>query len=122
MGNLDFTNHAGFSLCCILLMVGGLTMVVLGPSRANSRSGATLDVVLGIVFFCYGLYLTFGFRGGRYYFPYSALIIPVVLITRAIRSSNGEKVRRREEARQARYAELQDAQEAHAASIERRSK
>jgi uncharacterized membrane protein len=122
MGNLDFADHAGFSWCCILLMVGGLTMIVLGPLRGKSRSGATLNVVLGIVFFCYGLYLTFGFRGGHYYFSYWALILPAVLITRAIRSSSGEKVQRREEAKQARYEELQDAQEAHAATVERRSK
>jgi membrane-bound ClpP family serine protease len=122
MGNLDFADHAGFSWCCILLMVGGLTMIVLGPLRGKSRSGAILNVILGIVFFCYGLYLTFGFRGGHYYFSYWALILPAVLITRAIRSSNGEKVQRREEAKQTRYAELQDAQEAHAAATERRSK
>ena len=122
MGNLDFADHAGFSCCCILLMVGGLTMIVLGPLRGKSRSGATVNVVLGFVFFCYGLYLTFGFRGGHYYFSLWALIIPAVLITRTIRSSNGEKVQRREDIKQTRYAELQDAQEAHAASFERRSK
>ena len=97
-------------------------MIVLGPLRAQSRSGTTLNVVLGIVFFCYGLYLSFGYRGGHYYFSYWVLILPAVLITRTIRSSNGGKVRRREEATQTRYAELQEAQEAYAATIERRSK
>ena len=122
MGNLDFANHAGFSWCCIVLVVGGLTMIVLGPLRSPSRSRATVDVVVGSVFFCYGLYLTFGFWGGRYYFPFYALIAPPLWITHMIRSSNGEKVRRREKAQQTRDAELQGALEAHAATINRRSK
>lgn len=125
MGNLDFTEHALFSWWCILLLVGGLTMIVLGPLRARSRSGATTNVVLGIVFFCYGLYLTFVFRGGDYVFSSWVLILllifPAVLITRTIQSSNPGKAGRHEEAKQARYAELQDAQEAHEATIKRRS-
>ena len=99
-----------------------MTLFVLGPLREQPRSGAILNLVLGIVFCCYGLYLTFGFQGGHYFVSYWVLILPVVLITKTIRSSNGEKVQRREEAKQARYAQLQDAQEAHAATIERRSK
>ncbi|HET9169299.1 MAG TPA: hypothetical protein VFN97_07670 [Actinospica sp.] len=122
MGNLDFANHAEFSWCCILLMLGGLTMIVLGPLRGKSRFWAAVNVVLGIASFCYGLYLTFSFRGGHYFFSYWVLIIPAVLITRTIRSSNGEKVYRREQAKRNRYAELQDAQEAHAANIGRRAK
>jgi hypothetical protein len=126
VGNIDFTEHAGFSWWCILLLVGGLTMIVLGPLRAQSRSGATANVVLGTVFFCYGLYLTFVFQGGDYYFSSWVLILllifPAVLIARAIRSSNGGKTRRHEDAKQTRYAELQDAQEAHEAAITRRSK
>ncbi|MBS2962579.1 hypothetical protein KGA66_05940 [Actinocrinis puniceicyclus] len=121
MGNLDFTSNAGFSWYCVLLVIDGLTMIVLGRLRGQSRSGLTLNLVLGIVFLCYGLYLTFGFRGGHYFVSYWALILPVVLITRTIRSSNGEKVRRREAAKRARYAELQEAQEAHAAEVEYRS-
>ncbi|MBR7831223.1 hypothetical protein KDK95_33260 [Actinospica sp. MGRD01-02] len=121
MGNLDFANNAGFSWYCVLLLVGGLAMIVLGPLRGHSRSGVTLNLFLGIVFFCYGLYLTFGFRGGHYLVSYWVLILPVVLVTRTIRSSNSEKVRQRETAKQARYAELQEAQEAHAAATARRS-
>lgn len=121
MGNLNFADSAGFSWYCVLLVIGGLTMIVLGPLRGQARSGMTLNLILGIVFFGYGLYLAYGFRGGHYFVSYWVLILPVVLITRTIRSSNGEKVRRREETKQARYAELQDAQEAHAAVIERRS-
>lgn len=121
VGNLDFADNAGFSWYCVLLLTGGLTMVVLGPLRRQSRPSVTLNVVLGIVFCCYGLYLTFGFRGGHYVVFYWVLILPVVLITRTIRSANGEKVRQREEAKQAHYAELQDAQEAHAAAVDRRT-
>lgn len=121
MGNLDFAGNAEFSWYCVLLLISGLTLIVLGPIRRQSRSGAALNVVIGIVFFCYGAYLTFGFRSGHYFVSYWVIILPVVLITRTIRSSNGEKVRRREETKQARYAELQDAQEAHAAVIEGRS-
>lgn len=117
MGNLDFAGNAGFSWYCVLLLIGGLTMIVLGPMRGQSRSGVTANLVFGIVFFCYGLYLTFGFRGGHYFVSYWVLILPVVLITQTIRSSNGEKVLRRQKAQQARYAELQDAQEAHAEAI-----
>lgn len=121
MGNLDFAGNAGFSWYRVLLLISGLTMIVVGPLREQPRSRMTLNLVLGIVFFCYGAYLTFGFRGGHYFVSYWVLILPVVLVTRTIRSSNGEKVRRREGAKQARYAELQDAQEAHAAVVQRRS-
>lgn len=121
MGNLNFANSAGLSWYCVLLVISGLTMIVLGRSRGQSRSGLTLNLALGIVFLCYGVYLTFGFRGGHYFVSYWVLILPVVLITRTIRSSNGEKVRQHEQAKLARYAELQEAQEAHVAGIERRS-
>jgi hypothetical protein len=121
MGNLDFASNAGFSWYCVLLVIGGLTMVVLGRSRRQSRPGLTLNLVLGIVFLCYGVYLTFNFRGGHYFVSYWVLLLPIVLVTRTIRSSNGEKVRQREETKQARHAELQEAQEAHAAEVERRS-
>lgn len=121
MGNLDFANAAGFSWYCILLLISGLTLVVLGPLRGQSRSGKVGSVVFGAIFFCYGLYLIFGFRGGHYFISYWALILPVVLITRAIRSSNGQAVRRRQESKETRYAELQDAQEAYAATMKRRS-
>lgn len=99
-------------------------LIVPGPgdrSRGQSRSGLTLNLVLGVAFFCYGGYLIFGFRGGHYFVSYWVLILPVVLITRTIRSSNGEKARRREAAKQARYAQPQEAQEAHATGADRRS-
>lgn len=121
MGNLDFVDNAGFSWYCVLLLVGGLTMMVLGPVRGQSRSGVTLNLAVGSVFFCYGLYLTFGYRGGHYFVSYWVLILPALLIVRTMRSANGAKVRQRQEAKQARYAELQEAQEAHASAGERRS-
>lgn len=120
MGNLDFTNNAGFSWYCVLLLISGLTMIALGPLRRATRSAVALNLVLGIAFLGYGLYLIFGFRSGHYIVSYWALILPALLITRTVRSSNSEKARQRHDATQTRYAELQEAQEAHAAHIERR--
>jgi uncharacterized membrane protein len=121
MGNLNFADHAGFAWYCVLLMISGLTMVALGPLGRRSRFGIARNLVVGMAFLGYGLYLTFVFRGGHYVVFYWVLILPLVLITQTIRSHNGAKVRRRELAKQARYAEIQDAQEAHAAVLGRRS-
>src|SRR5437588_11364641 len=97
MGNLDFANSAEFSWYCVLLVISGLTVIVLSRSRGKSRYGLTLNLVLGVAFLCYGDYLIFGFRGDHYFIPYWVLILPVVLLTRTNRSSNGDKARRPEE-------------------------
>ena len=91
MGNLDFSNNAGFSWYCILLLISGLTLVVLGPLRRRAGSQSTVSVVVGAVFLGYGLYLTFGFHGGHYFVSYWVLILPIVLITQLVRSSNATR-------------------------------
>ena len=125
MGNLDFANHAGLSWYCVLLLAGGATMIAISLLRGQSQGGRIASLGLGIVFLGYGFYLTFSFQGGTYYISYWALILPVLLIVRTVRSVNesrgGVKVRRRQEAKQTYYAELQEAQEAHAAAVKRPS-
>lgn len=92
MGNLDFTNHAGFSWYCLFLMFSGIALLVIAVLRnQQQRQRRIVQAVFGIGFFGYGFYLTFIFGGGSYFIFFYAFIVPVMLIINAFR---GEPARR----------------------------
>lgn len=94
VGNLDFTDHAGFSWYCILLLVSGAALVVLGPARGLNKATRVLNLVFGLGFLGYGIYLTFFFGGGSYVIFFKAFIAPVVLIVNSIREMRAAGLRR----------------------------
>jgi hypothetical protein len=86
LGNLDFTNHAGFSWYCLLLMGSGIAMLVLSGVRVQARGARIANLIFGLGFLGYGFYLTFLFPGGHYFVFFKAFILPVLLIVNGIRS------------------------------------
>ncbi len=86
MGNLDFTNHAGFSWYCLLLMGSGVAMLLIGVVRGQTRGAQIANLIFGAGFLGYGFYLTFFFGGGTYFVFFKAFILPVVLIASSVRS------------------------------------
>jgi len=98
MGNLNFAHNAGFSWYCILLMLSGIAMVVIGVLRNQPSARRVLRIILGIGYFCYGFYLTFLFTGGHYFLFLAAFIVPVLVIVDAVRT-NATRQRARSAAR-----------------------
>lgn len=95
VGNLDFTNNAGFSWYCILLLVSGIALVVMGPVPGLNKGTRVLNLVFGLGFLGYGIYLTFFFDGGSYFIFFKAFIAPVVLIVNTIREVRAAQLSRR---------------------------
>lgn len=91
MGNLSFAHNASFSWYCILLMLAGIAMLVLGVVRAQPASRRIIRVIFGIGFFCYGFYLTFIFSGGHYVLFFQAFILPVLLIVDFFRTTTARR-------------------------------
>ncbi len=92
MGNLNFAHNAGFSWYCLLLMFSGIAMLVIAVLRNQTTQRRVVRAIFGIVFFCYGFYLTFVFSGGHYWLFFQAFIVPVLLIMDTVR---GQTARRR---------------------------
>ncbi|SBT43957.1 DUF2076 domain-containing protein [Micromonospora auratinigra] len=83
----------------LLLLLGGIAMVVIGLAvKEQSTLSRVLDVVFGIIFFCYGFYLMFLFEGGRYRVFIYAFILPILLIVRAFKAR--KEAREQEQAHQ----------------------
>ena len=93
MGNIDFTNHAGFSWYCLLLMFTGIAMLVIALVRGQTSVSKILNVVFGAGFLIYGFYLTFLFHGGTYFVFFKAFILPALLIVNTIRSAARRRAR-----------------------------
>jgi hypothetical protein len=86
MGNLDFTNHAGFSWYCLFLMFSGIALLVIAVLRNQRTQRRVLNALFGIGFFGYGFYLTFIWAGvGSYFVFFYAFILPIWLIVDAFR-------------------------------------
>jgi len=95
VGNLDFSNNAGFSWYCVLLLVSGAALLVLGPTPGIGKGTRALNLIFGFGFLGYGVYLVFLFHGGSYFIFFKAFIAPVVLIVNTIREVRAGQQRRR---------------------------
>lgn len=91
MGNLNFSDNATLSWYVVLLILSGAAMVLIGALLARTPLSRLLNVVFGIGFVGYGVYLGWVFHGGTYIIFFKAFILPVVLIYSAVRGG----VRRR---------------------------
>jgi hypothetical protein len=95
MGNLDFTNQAGFSWYCILLLISGVLLLGLSGLPGLARGGRVLNLLFGLGFVGYAIYLIFMFHGGTYLIFAKAFIVPVLLIINSIRGLRSANLRRR---------------------------
>lgn len=75
---IDFSNHAGFSVYAVVLIIGGPALIALGSPLVRDLSAwvRALNVVVGLCFLGYGLYLAFFFHSGKYV----AFIVPLLLV------------------------------------------
>src|SRR5690242_20573646 len=85
MGNINFSDNATFSWYVVLLILSGAAMVIIGALFARSQLSRLLNVVFGIGFVGYGVYLGWVFHGGTYVIFFKAFIQPVVMIYSAVR-------------------------------------
>lgn len=95
MGDLDFTNQAGFSWYCVLLLVSGVILLAFTLLPGLGRSGRVVNLLFGLGFLGYGGYLVFFFQGGSYFVFFKAFIVPIVLVVNSIRGVSGANMRRR---------------------------
>ena len=93
MGNLDFSNNAGFSWYCVALVVVGIGLIVASPLTRPRTAGIVVGVLIGAAMLVYGLYLAFIFRGGTYYVSFYVIVAPVLFVAALIRTAKRKNVR-----------------------------
>ncbi|GAA1965590.1 hypothetical protein [Kitasatospora viridis] len=90
--NLDFSNQPMFSWYVVLLLLSGIAMVGFGLVGSGLSKGMrAVNLVFGVGFVGYGIYLAFIFQGGTYFIFFKAFILPVALIVRSIAAMNGKR-------------------------------
>lgn len=93
MGNLDFSGHPLFSWYVILLILSGIAM--LGLSRFSARPlNVILNLVFGLGFIGYGIYLGWLWSGGTYIIFFKAFLLPVLLLVSTARTGFAKRAGR----------------------------
>jgi hypothetical protein len=87
MGNLDFSNEPGFSWYCVLLLLSGVAMLAMVGVPTQRKGSRIANLIFGVGFVCYALYLILFFQGGTYLMFYKAFILPVFLIIGTIKGA-----------------------------------
>ncbi len=86
--NLDFSVDPLFSWYVVLLLISGVAMLGIGITNFAGLSigWRIFNVLAGIGFAGYSIYLGFIFEGGEYVIFFKAFILPVVMIVQFVRS------------------------------------
>ncbi|MFE2426485.1 hypothetical protein ACFXJ5_06995 [Streptomyces sp. NPDC059373] len=86
--NLDFSAEPLFSWYVVLLIISGVAMTAIGAASVGGLSAGwrVFNVLAGVGFVGYGVYLGFIFEGGSYIIFFKAFILPVVMIVNFVRS------------------------------------
>ncbi|MDX3075602.1 hypothetical protein [Streptomyces sp. MI02-7b] len=86
--NLDFSAEPLFSWYVVLLMVSGIAMIVIGAVNSGglSRGWRAFNVLAGLAFTGYGIYLGFIFHGGEYVIFFKAFLLPVFMVINFFRA------------------------------------
>jgi hypothetical protein len=86
--NLDFSAEPLFSWYVVLLLISGVAMTAIGAASFGGLSTGwrVFNVLAGVGFVGYGIYLGFIFEGGSYIIFFKAFILPVVMIVNFVRS------------------------------------
>lgn len=93
MGNLDFGGHPLFSWYVVLLILSGIAM--LGLSRFSARPlNVILNLVFGLGFIGYGVYLGWLWSGGTYVIFFKAFLLPVFLLISTARTGFAKRAAR----------------------------
>ena len=121
MGNLDFTNHFGFSWYCVLLLFSGVVMLMLLAMPRQLKQARIVYAIFGVGFLGYSLYLIFMFHGGTYIIFFKAFILPILLIANAYKSMMSKRDMKTSvqdyAAQQQFYQSQQQANQAHYAAV-----
>lgn len=91
MGNLDFSNNAGFSWYCVALVVVGVGLIVTTALTKTRTAGLVTGVLVGAAMVLYGVYLAFIFQGGTYYVSYYVIAAPAIFMLALIRAARRKK-------------------------------
>ncbi|MYU04035.1 hypothetical protein GTY81_09065 [Streptomyces sp. SID8366] len=91
--NLDFSAEPLFSWYVVLLFISGAAMLILGVVNAGglSKGWRAFNVIAGLGFMGYGIYLGFIFQGGSYLIFFKAFILPVMVVVNFFRSRSHRK-------------------------------
>ncbi|CAL2071516.1 MULTISPECIES: hypothetical protein [Streptomyces] len=91
--NLDFSAEPLFSWYVVLLFISGAAMLILGVVNAGglSKGWRAFNVIAGLGFMGYGIYLGFIFQGGTYIVFFKAFILPIMVIVNFFRSLSRRK-------------------------------
>ncbi|WP_416481542.1 hypothetical protein [Streptomyces sp. CL12] len=91
--NLDFSAEPLFSWYVVLLFISGAAMLILGVINASglSKGWRAFNVIAGLGFMGYGIYLGFIFQGGTYIVFFKAFILPIMVIVNFFRSLSRRK-------------------------------
>jgi hypothetical protein len=91
--NLDFSAQPLFSWYVLLLIFSGIAMLVMGALNSGglSKGWRALNLLFGLGFAGYGIYLGFIFKGGEYIIFFKALILPVLMIVNYVRAMSARR-------------------------------
>jgi hypothetical protein len=85
-------SHAFFTFYWIMLVLSGAALVVVGGAvRGRSNGLRIVNILIGLAFLGYGLYLGFIFKGGSYTIWFYAFALPIILIVRTVQEANQRK-------------------------------
>lgn len=99
-----------FLIYVLFLILSGILMLVMGGIRAAyAKRRRVLNLVLGVGFLGYGLYLLLFFQGGHYVMFYYAFILPILLIVQFFRDRSAYKEMQRQQAARAAYGQPKQA-------------
>ena len=82
-----------FTFYWILLVVSGVALLAMGGTtgRRVQTSSRVVNILFGVGFLVYGIYLGFIFKGGSYPVFFYAFVVPIALIVNTVRSINANK-------------------------------
>ncbi|GHJ46501.1 hypothetical protein Cs7R123_38430 [Catellatospora sp. TT07R-123] len=83
--NIDFSLEPLFSTYVVLLLLSGVILLAL-TAPESSKGARIANLLFGIGFLAYGLYLAFVFDGGSYLILFKAFIVPVALIFHTVKT------------------------------------
>jgi hypothetical protein len=98
-----------FNIYTVLLMVSGVLLIVTGA--AISGQGAlmrVLNILIGLGFLGYGLYLEFIFDGDSYRVFFYAFIAPIVLLVRTFQARKASRQAGQAQSGQAQSVQTQE--------------
>lgn len=90
--NIDFSADPTFSWYVVLLALSGIVMLALAAIGGGQSAGERLlNLLFGVGFLGYGVYLGFIFDGGEYMMFFYAFVLPVLMLVKFVRTLLGAR-------------------------------